>query len=174
MCGSGTFVIEGALIARNRAPGLGREFAFMHWPRYRPGLWEALTVEAKGALRESEVLLSGSDRDPAAVDAARRNAERAAVRGTQFHCRELEQLHPSSGTGLVVCNPPYGERLERGGDLMGLFRTLGQVYRESFRGWRGAILCPDEALARAAGMPGPPLAVLVNGGIRVGLYAVDL
>ncbi|MEJ2699030.1 MAG: THUMP domain-containing protein [Desulfuromonadales bacterium] len=174
MCGSGTFVIEGGLIAENRAPGLGREFAFMHWPRYRPGLWEVLTVEANRAQREPSVMLNGSDRDPAAVEAARRNAGRAAVRGAHFQCRELAALSPSSGTGLVVCNPPYGERLERGGDLKGLFHTLGRVYCESFRGWRGAILCPDETLARAAGMAGPPLAVLVNGGIRVGLYALDL
>jgi putative N6-adenine-specific DNA methylase len=174
MCGSGTFVIEGALIAENRAPGLGRDFAFMHWPRYRPGLWEALMVEAKRGVRESGVLLSGSDRDPAAVEAARRNAGRAEVRSVQFDCRDLAAVPFSAGPGLVVCNPPYGERLEREGDLKSLFRTLGRVCRESFRGWQCAILCPDESLARAAGMSGPPLAVLVNGGIRVGLYVAAL
>lgn len=174
MCGSGTFLIEGAWMAQNRAPGLGRHFAFMNWPRYRPGLWEALTAEAKRSIRKTGGTLWGSDRDPAAVEAARRNAGRAGAEGVGFFCREAAAIPPVSGRGLVVCNPPYGERLERGGDLKGLFAVLGRVYRESFRGWRGAILCPEEALARAAGMPGPPLAVLTNGGIRVGLYAVEL
>ena len=175
MCGSGTLLIEGALLASRRPPGERRSFAFMGWPRYRPGLWAALKGEAGRLHRPVPAAITGTDRDPRALAAARRNAERAGVEAVvQLRVGQLREAAGQEEKGLVLCNPPYGERLGREDDLRPLYRTLGQVFRQGFAGWRGAFLCPEEGLARASGLPLEKVAKLSNGGISVGLYVADL
>jgi putative N6-adenine-specific DNA methylase len=171
MCGSGTFVIEGALLAQNRPPGMARSFAFMAWPHYRPGLWGALLDDARRELRTLCVDIRGADQDLRAVSAARDNAGRAGVLDfVELGQRELSRQTPPPGPGLVLCNPPYGERLGKGCDLRPLFQSLGQIFRERFHGWQGAFLCPDDRLARVTGLPLTKAAVLSNGGIQIALY----
>jgi putative N6-adenine-specific DNA methylase len=172
MCGSGTLPIEAALLACNRPPGGQREFAFMTWPRYRPGLWQALLTEAARGGREGDIPIRGADRDSVVLAAARRNAERAGVQGKiDFSLGELGQTPAAGGIGLLLCNPPYGQRLGREEDLRPLFRALGEVCRSSLPGWRVAFLSPSGHLARATGLPLRPVAVLSNGGIAVTLWA---
>ncbi len=172
MCGSGTLPIEAALIAANRPPGGLRQFAFMGWPRCRPGLWQALLAEAARSEQDRPVLIRGADHDPAALAAACRNAERSGVQARiDFSLGELAQTPSADGIGLLLCNPPYGQRLGREVDLRPLFRTLGEVCRRSLPGWRVAFLAPAEPLARATGLPVRPLARLSNGGIAVTLWS---
>lgn len=174
MCGSGTFVIEGALIAGNQPPGMRRSFAFMNWPRYRPGLWDALLSEAGKGVQAVSVSICGSDRDVPTVAAARRNADRAGVLASiDLQPLELSRRPAPEGRGILLCNPPYGERLGRDSDLRPLFRSLGTVFRERFGGWRLAIVCPDEGLAKATGLPLHKRAVLTNGGIQVFLFSTS-
>jgi putative N6-adenine-specific DNA methylase len=174
MCGSGTFVIEGALIAGNQPPGMRRSFAFMNWPRYRPGLWDALLSEAGKGVQAVSVSICGSDRDVPTVAAARRNADRAGVLASiDLQPLELSRRPAPEGRGILLCNPPYGERLGRDSDLRPLFRSLGTVFRERFGGWRLAIVCPDEGLAKATRLPLHKRAVLTNGGIQVFLFSTS-
>ncbi|BCA80569.1 class I SAM-dependent RNA methyltransferase [Desulfuromonas sp. AOP6] len=174
MCGSGTFVIEGALLAANLPPGGGRHFAFMNWPGFRPGLWEALKLEAARARREIEVSICGSDRNPVALAAARRNAERAGVADlVRLEVADLAESRASAVAGTILCNPPYGERLGKGENLAPLYRQLGHVYAQSFCGWRRAIFCPASPLVDAVGLPLKKIADLVNGGLSVGLFVTD-
>lgn len=174
MCGSGTFPVEGALLACNRPPGRHRLFGFMDWPRYRPGLWQALLVEADGVARPLPVAVRGFDRSEEVVAVARTNAERAALDGLEFRPVELSRLPVFSGRGLVFCNPPYGARLESGRDLRPLYREISSAFRQHFSGWQGALLSPDESLVRASEMPWREVCILDNGGIKVGLYTVNL
>lgn len=175
MCGSGTFVIEAALLARHLPPGGGRDFAFMHWPRYRPGLWQALLLEAARQARPLTVAIVGADRDPQAVAAARRNAERAGVAADlHLECVELARLNAPAGCGLMLANPPYGTRLEAGSDLRPLYREFGQAWRGPFAGWRTALFCPADAPLAATGCNPRPLAQLHNGGLAVTLFATEL
>jgi len=172
MCGSGTLPIEAALLAGYRPPGGRREFAFMTWPRYRPGLWQALLAEAARGEREGDVPIRGADRDPIVLAAARRNAERAGVNGKiDFTLGDLGQTSAAVGGGLLLCNPPYGQRLGREEDLRPLFRALGEVSRGSLPGWRVAFLSPAGHLARVTGLPLRQVAELSNGGIAVTLWA---
>jgi putative N6-adenine-specific DNA methylase len=174
MCGSGTLPIEAALLAGNLPPGGQRQFAFMAWPRFRPGLWQALLAEATRGERDNAISIRCADRDPSAVAAARRNAERAGVQNrVDFSLGELAQTPAAGGTGLLLCNPPYGLRLGREDDLRPLFRSLGDVCRLSLPGWRVAFLAPAEHLARATGLPLRPVALLNNGGIAVTLWQAE-
>jgi putative N6-adenine-specific DNA methylase len=175
MCGSGTFPIEAALLASRRPPGAGRTFSFMNWPRYRPGLWQALLAEAVRGKRDSLPAILGSDRDEKVLEAAGRNAARAGVADLlTFRQQDISAQSTFEGSGLVLCNPPYGARLGRSDDLGALYSLLGKVYRNSFAGWRGALLCPDPHLAEATGLPLRKVAVLDSGGIRVALMVAEL
>lgn len=175
MCGAGTFVIEGALMGMGRAPGIARTFAFMHWPRYRPGLWSVLQTSARARERDPEGALIGQDRDAGVLKAARDNAIAAGVdKVTEFREADLEKAAVPFGPGLVLCNPPYGERIGRDTGLVDLYHRLGNVYRSHYRGWTGAVLCPVGPLAKALGDGFDCIARLQNGGIEVGLYRVNL
>ena len=171
LCGSGTLPIEAALLAAGRPPGAERSFAFMDWPGYRPGLWQALLTEAAGRQTVPEVRIEGSDRDSEVMALARRNAERAGV-GTslQWQNASLEERVLPPGPGLLVANPPYGERLGRAQDLPRLFAALGALCRRGGAGWSCLFLAPDAALARATGLTLQRLERFSNGGIEVLLY----
>jgi len=126
MCGSGTFIIEGALMGMQRPPGLAREFAFMQWPRYRPGLWQVLQTQARSAEQPVCIPLIGRDRDSDMVETACCNATGAGVETvTMFEAAELGKGDVPTRAGLVLCNPPYGGRLGRDESLSGLYRQRG-------------------------------------------------
>ncbi|MCS6946511.1 MAG: bifunctional 23S rRNA (guanine(2069)-N(7))-methyltransferase RlmK/23S rRNA (guanine(2445)-N(2))-methyltransferase RlmL, partial [Steroidobacteraceae bacterium] len=156
LCGSGTFVIEAAMIAADIAPQLERRyFGFLGWRRHEVGSWEtALASARERAERGLESLqrrfaaepwrrLRGSDRDAAAVRVARDNAARAGVAPlTEFAVGELADARPPAGApaGLLVANPPYGQRLDDRDAARAVHRLLGQVLREHFVGWQAAVL----------------------------------
>jgi putative N6-adenine-specific DNA methylase len=172
LCGTGTFLLEAALLAARRAPGLQREFAFMHWPGYRPGLWNQLCQEARQAERPCPAVIAGSDADPAALAAARANLAQAGLQDVVSLQQQPLCAQPvHSGPGLVLCNPPYGKRLVVAGPLEAVFADLGQQLQRAYPAWRKALLCPEPRLARATGLPLHEIAQLDNGGLRVGLYA---
>jgi putative N6-adenine-specific DNA methylase len=172
LCGTGTFLLEAALLATRRAPGLQREFAFRHWPGYRPGLWHQLCEEARRAERPCPAVISGGDADAAALAAAGANLAQAGLQDVVALQQQPLAAQPvHAGRGLVVCNPPYGKRLVVAGPLPDYFAGLGRELQRAFPGWRKALLCPDPLLARATGLPLREIAQLDNGGLQVGLYA---
>ena len=153
MCGSGTLVIEAAMMALDIAPGSLRSyFGFVGWRGHDRELWQCLVEEARArreATANRRIVLRGYDSDAAAIRAAIENSERAKLRGfVHFERRELEQLVKESdaATGLLVTNPPYGERIGDQ-DLQALYATLGQKLREQFQGWRAAVLTGNPPLA---------------------------
>ena len=173
MCGSGTFPIEAAWLAMRFAPGERRDFAFMRWPHFRPGLWQVLLDEAKTRRRPLSVPISGMDRAPSAIAVAKENAHRAGVGdAVHFACVELSALKPETARGFLIANPPYGKRLGRGGDLVRSYRALGRALKGAFAGWEGAFLCPDLALARETGLKLEKVALLAHGGLNVALLKV--
>jgi len=172
MCGSGSFLLEAALLARQKAPGLNRRFAFMAWPGYRQGLWTLLCDEAQRGQIDCEGSISGYDTDPDAVAIARDNCERIDNSGQVSITRlSLADQPIHDGQGLVVCNPPYGKRLSLDDDPKTCYREIGGHLGRVYPGWRIAMLCPDPAWVKATGLPFKQLAELDNGGLSVGLYA---
>jgi 23S rRNA (guanine2069-N7)-methyltransferase / 23S rRNA (guanine2445-N2)-methyltransferase len=154
MCGSGTFVIEAALMASDQAPGLGRDyFGFLGWAGHDADAWEGLCAEARArartgaeaaAARGLEGAIRGQDRDSVAVRNARANAERAGVQGlVRFEVRPLAEaapMRPATPGGFLCTNPPYGVRLEDRETARAVHRELGAVLRERFQGWNAAVL----------------------------------
>ena len=172
LCGTGTFLLEGAMLACNRAPGLQREYAFMHWPGYRAGLWDQLCNEAGRVERICPVSIDGGDADAGALAAAHANLARAGFdTEVELSRGPLSSRPVHAGGGLVVCNPPYGKRLTTVEPLEEYFAELGRDLQRVYPGWRKALLCPEPALAHATGLPLRELAQLDNGGLRVWLYA---
>jgi 23S rRNA (guanine2445-N2)-methyltransferase / 23S rRNA (guanine2069-N7)-methyltransferase len=181
MCGSGTLVIEAALMALDIAPGLLRShFGFIRWRGHDRALWQQLQDEARArreATASKRITLRGYDSDPAAVRAANENVERARLRGfIHIERRDLEQLVRESGaaTGLVVTNPPYGERIGDQQRLESLYAELGKKLREHFEGWKAAVLTGNPPLAKAVGINARRSHTLFNGRIECRLLRFDV
>lgn len=174
MCGTGSFILEGAMMASGRAPGLGREFTFMNWPGFRAGLWQQLCRDAGKLQQPVRIELQGADLDPAAVAAANSNLASLDVEGAVgFRQCALADQPVRQSPGLLVCNPPYGHRLKPGTSLPEFYSGLGQGLARSFPGWRLALLCPDGGLVRATGLSFEKTVELDNGGLKVGLYVAE-
>ncbi len=177
LCGSGTFVIEAALRACGRAPGGNRTFAFQDWPSTDLDLWRRLRAEALLGSRPAPSLLSGSDRDAGVVDDARANAERAGVGdATHFACTAISavQAPEQEGPGLLIANPPWGRRVGDARALRDLYARLGQVARTRFAGWTLALVTPDASLARQVDRRAEGIAVVGSGGVKVGVWRVEV
>ena len=135
MCGSGTFVIEAAMVSAGMPPGLNREyFGFLGWKQHQPEIWAACRAQAKQEIDlEPDCELVGLDNDPRAIRIARENAERAGVSElVRFEVRDIEQLDAEglSRPPLVILNPPYGERLQAEQGLSVLYQSMGRRFRE--------------------------------------------
>lgn len=171
MCGSGTFVIEAAEIAARLNPGRARHFAFEQLATFDAAAWSKM-LKAQPSITPS-VRFYGSDIDAGAIRMARANAERAGVAGfTHFEERGVENLTPPDGPpGLVIVNPPYGDRIGNKARLTALYRALGHTLMTRFSGWRAGLITNEASLAQATGLPFALTAEpVLHGGLRVTLY----
>ena len=179
MCGSGTFLSEGALIAADAAPALDRGyFGFTGWHGHDAGLWERLREEARlrRAARTPRRCVLGSDIDADAVRMTIANGERAGIAGwLHVEKRALGEIAaPRDAYGLIVANPPYGERIGSESGLPALYSELGSVLRERFQGWQAAILTGNPPLARSLGLYAKRTHRVFNGTIECRLLRFDI
>lgn len=183
MCGSGTFIIEGALVALDLAPGAFRtRFGFDAWRGHDRSVWQSLCAEAReraAAARDRAPAIAGFDADARAVAAARENLARAGLREqvTVKACA-LESLSgadlPAGAPGLVVANPPYGERLAGSEDLEAVYRALGRTLKSRFQGYDAAVLAGESAPVRALELKPDRSHRVFNGPIRCRLMRFTL
>ncbi|HEY2781962.1 MAG TPA: bifunctional 23S rRNA (guanine(2069)-N(7))-methyltransferase RlmK/23S rRNA (guanine(2445)-N(2))-methyltransferase RlmL [Steroidobacteraceae bacterium] len=179
MCGSGTFLTEGALIAADAAPALDRAyFGFLKWRGHEASLWNRLRAEAldRRAARVARRCILGSDIDSEAVRMAIANAANAGV-AEWLHLEKralTDVVSPAGGPGLIVANPPYGERIGAESGLPALYSDLGSVLRERFQGWQAAILTGNPPLARNLGLYAKRTHRVFNGSIECRLLRFDL
>jgi len=177
MCGSGTFLIEAALLATDRAPGLKRQFAFERWRDCDLSAWRQLREEAelragRGAGRALQ--LCGNDRHPGAVALAKTAAHEAGVSGIQFGNLPVRDYVPPTPPSVVVTNPPYGERLDEP-DLEDNWRDLSTFLHGQCRGATAYVLCGNPELTRLLGLRADRKQPVHNGPIecRWLRYAID-
>lgn len=179
MCGSGTFLTEAALIAADAAPALERDyFGFKGWHGHDAALWERLCEEARSrrAQRVPRRCIIGSDIDADAVRVSIANGAHAGLADwLHVERRALASvIAPPGGPGLVVANPPYGERIGAESGLPELYSKLGRVLREQFKGWQAAILTGNPPLARNLGIYAKRTHRVFNGTIECRLLRFEL
>lgn len=181
MCGSGTLPIEAALMAADIAPGLTRDyFGFLRWRQHDQALWSTVLEEARERKRQGVKgmpSVSGYDRDAKSVALARRNVTRAGLTGrVTIERRALESCaKPSEADrGLVVVNPPYGERLGEAAALPAVYRALGMGLKVGFPGWRAAVFTGNAACAKHLGLSAHKVNKLYNGALACELLHIEL
>jgi 23S rRNA (guanine2445-N2)-methyltransferase / 23S rRNA (guanine2069-N7)-methyltransferase len=173
MCGSGTLLVEGALMFGNIAPGLLREkWGFTGWPGHKAKLWEGLVKQAEAerdaALQRQWPEIRGYDASPKAVDFAQENIDRAGLTGkVRVLRKELAKFskptHAVIDSGLVVTNPPYGERLGEESSLIHLYRNLGQTLKQQFEGWNASVFTGNPDLGKQMGLRSNKQYAMFNG-----------
>lgn len=174
-CGSGTFAIEAAMMARKIAPGLNRKFSFTHWKNFDTQTWGDLLREAKEKVEDKIApQIFASDRDAGAIEAATANAQRAGVAEMiQWRVCAFSSIEPPSAPGLLISNLPYGKRTGEDSDLRNLYAQLGKVTREKLNGWRLALLTDDAQKIKAAALDLNVTLKTENGGVRVVLLQTN-
>ncbi|HCD2340476.1 bifunctional 23S rRNA (guanine(2069)-N(7))-methyltransferase RlmK/23S rRNA (guanine(2445)-N(2))-methyltransferase RlmL [Klebsiella pneumoniae] len=155
MCGSGTLLIEAAMLATDRAPGLHRgHWGFGGWAQHDDGIWKEVKAEAQTRARQGlaayESRFYGSDVDARVIERARRNARRAGIGELiDFDVKDVAQLNnplPKGPYGTVISNPPYGERLESEPALIALHSLLGRIMKSQFGGWNLSVFSASPEL----------------------------
>jgi 23S rRNA G2445 N2-methylase RlmL len=176
MCGSGTLAIEAALFAQGKAPGLLRSnYGFIHIKGFDPAAWRAIRAAAHGAQKETAARIVATDIDPKAVAAARQNARTAGVEEIiEFAaCPFAETPIPERG-GIVVLNPPYGERIGEQSQLTGLYGEIGDFFKQRCGGYRGYLFTGNAALGKRVGLRTKRRITFYNGEIECRLLEYEL
>ncbi|MCQ8261250.1 class I SAM-dependent RNA methyltransferase [Streptococcus suis] len=170
-CGSGTFCIEAAMLAKNIAPGLKRDFAFEEWPWVDNQLVADLRKEAQVAIKTDVVLdIAGSDIDTRMIEIAKKNAFAAGVdQDIVFKQMRVQDLRTDKINGVIISNPPYGERLLDDDAIITLYREMGQTF-EPLETWSKFILTSDEQFEKRFGKQADKKRKLYNGTLKVDLY----
>ncbi len=169
MCGSGTLAVEAGWIARRTAPGLMREdFGFMRWKDFDEALWMKIRQEAHERRRPlpTGTMLIASDASALAVEAAGRNITRAGLeRDIHLSERDFLTLRAPSARGLIMMNPPYGERLVPA-NLYGLYRGMGDHLKREFAGYDAWVISADREALKRIGLRPSKKITLFNGSIE--------
>ncbi len=184
MCGAGTLLLEGAMMAADIAPGLERKhYGFTALTLHDAAQWQALLADAKGRAERGRAAqlpeIRGYDASPGMVRRAQDNIARLGLsRQVRVSAKPVSALakptHKPLPFGLVVCNPPYGERLGEREQLKDVYRDLGAAMLREFHGWQGAVFTSDLELGRATGLRSHKRYKLFNGAIESQLLLFDL
>ena len=170
-CGSGTIPIEAALIAKNRAPGLSRNFSAQKWTWLSNKLWMAAADEAMDKEFDGNYEIWGGDLDPAAVELARHNAEVAEVDDIiSFEVSDATRFHWGGLKGRIVTNPPYGERIMERREAEELYRLFGKAWDKFPDGWQLYLLSSHTEFERTFGKQADKKRKLYNGMLKCDLF----
>jgi len=169
MCGGATLLAEAAAIARGRAPGAKRGFAFEKLAAFQPSEWERVKREPGG--EEHAPQIYGSDNDPKALIAARRNLGEAGVeRWVKLERADVLERAAPAASGVMLMNPPYGERMGSPEELAELYPKLGDALKKRFTGWRCYIFTADLRLPKLIRLEPSARTPLWNGALECRLY----
>lgn len=173
MCGGGTLLIEAAAMARGRAPGAKRAFGFEKLLGFDPVLWGGVRAEPAQVVRD--VALYGSDTDSAAIAAARRNLAAAGVeRWVTLEQRDVLERSAPAPSGVMIANPPYGERIGESEQLAAFYPRLGDALKQRFAGWRCYFFTADRRLEKLIRLTPSRRTPLYNGPIECRLYEFEI
>ncbi|WP_071518591.1 class I SAM-dependent RNA methyltransferase [Geitlerinema sp. PCC 9228] len=166
MCGSGTLPIEAAMQSCQIAPGLFRKkFPFTNWPDFDASLWKKVYQEAIDCQRNSPPApIWGSDRDREVLQQARTNASLCQLTSSiTFSQTDITDLQAPADCGIIICNPPYGQRLGNSQQLSALYKQLGDIFKQRFTGWTAFIITGNKELAKCVGLKASRRIPVYNG-----------
>jgi putative N6-adenine-specific DNA methylase len=176
MCGSGTFLVEAAMMALDIAPGLGRAFGFEKLKNFDAAMWQGLREGAQRRGKPIQLLpLHGSDKLGNVLKLARENLAAAGL-GEAVALKQMDILDssPPAPSGIVVMNPPYGERLGGRDELASFYPRLGDVLKKRYPGWTAYILSADMRLPKLSGLKATRRTPLYNGALECRLFEYRL
>ena len=169
-CGSGTIPIEAALIAKNRAPGLNRQFAAQNYPWMPKEAWEQVKQEARDKEFNGKYQIMGSDNDPSCVSLSFANARKAGVSDcVTFRDADATKMSLPTDQGLIICNPPYGQRMMELQAAQRLYSALGRPLKYA-DGWKKYIITSEPEFEHYFGRRADKKRKLYNGMIKCDLY----
>ncbi|MBA1239423.1 bifunctional 23S rRNA (guanine(2069)-N(7))-methyltransferase RlmK/23S rRNA (guanine(2445)-N(2))-methyltransferase RlmL [Pseudomonas kunmingensis] len=183
MCGVGTFLVEGAMMAADIAPNLKRErWGFTAWLGHVPALWTRLHAEALAraevGLDKPPLWIRGYEADPRLIQPARNNIERAGleswIKVYQGDVGDFEPRPDQNQKGLVICNPPYGERLGDEASLLYLYQNLGERLRQACLGWEAAVFTGAPDLGKRMGIRSHKQYAFWNGALPCKLLLIKV
>lgn len=181
MCGSGTLLIEAAMIAGDFAPGLLRDYyGFLGWKQHDSACWQAIREEArqrKLAGIDKLPAIVGFDRDRSSINAALTHIANAGLQH-KIHVerRDIGDAEPAAGwpPGLVICNPPYGERLGDTQETADLYQRFCEILKARFNGWKAALIISDPELGFRLGIRSQKPVTLYNGALECKLLRMNI
>ena len=168
MCGSGTIPIEAAMIAENIAPSRGRSFAAESWRFVDPSVFRLAREEAADAERHDKLCILGSDVDPHSIDLCKKHAKKAGVM-LEWRVRPVKELRTEWKNGVLITNPPYGERLMTAGEVKKLYREMRGVF-DTMPDWQINIITAMQGFESVYGREANRRRKLSNGGMTCTLY----
>jgi putative N6-adenine-specific DNA methylase len=178
MCGSATILTEAGLLAQRIAPGLFHQgkFGFENWPDFDADLWQEVRREAEAQrIEEPQAYLAGSDLDPRVIDQAAANIEAAGLdECIRISVRDVRDAQPPKDLGLVITNPPYGERIGEEAQMDTLYKTIGDALKTNFQGYEAFIFTGNLEAAKAIGLKVSRRIPLFNGPIDCRLLKYEL
>ena len=176
MCGSGTFLIEAAMMAVNQPPGMKRTFGFQKLTSFDEGLWKKIETEAMNKMKPIEFLdIYGSDMDLRAVRVARHNLKVAGLEEvTKVMQSDFIKLEPPTSEGTLVTNPPYGQRIGEDEDLKEVYPAWAKHMKESFGGWNTYFLTADLEMPKDMRLKPTKKTPLYNGALECRLFEIKM
>ena len=174
MCGSGTFLIEAALIASNQAPGLNRDFGFMAWKNFDKTLFATIKTSYLDKVTKKDFLkIYGSDKDLRAIRVSKKNLTLAGFENSvQLVCKQFSEITPPYNEGVLVTNPPYGERI--GEELDSAYPEWASSLKKSFAGWRTYFLTNDFRMPKLMRLSPSKKTPLYNGALDCRLFEIKM
>ncbi|MBT6392161.1 class I SAM-dependent RNA methyltransferase [Methylophilaceae bacterium] len=174
MCGSGTFLIEAALIASNQAPGLNRDFGFMAWKNFDKTLFTTIKTSYLDKVTKKDFLkIYGSDKDLRAIRVSKKNLTLAGFENSvQLVCKQFSEITPPYNEGVLVTNPPYGERI--GEELDSAYPEWASSLKKSFAGWRTYFLTNDFRMPKLMRLSPSKKTPLYNGALDCRLFEIKM
>lgn len=176
MCGSGTFLLEAAMIALDIAPGSNRSFGFEKLRNFNAAAWQSLRKQAKSRAKPVTFQkLYGSDADLRAVRVTRKNLEQAGLlNAVQVAHRDFVEVVPPAAEGVLVANPPYGVRIGEDEKLAALYPKMGEVLKKQFAGWNAYFLTNDMRLPKLMRLAPSKRTPLFNGALECRLFEIKM
>ena len=167
-CGSGTILIEAAMIAQNIAPGLSRYFASEFWGVFPDKDWESARVEAESQKKDIKANIYGSDIDPKVLNIARHNISESALENVFVQTLDVKESRSKFKSGKIICNPPYGERIKI--NLNELYADMAYAFNSGFQDWSYYILSGDPFFEKGFGKKANKNRKVFNGNLPCRIY----